>query len=68
MYRYYLTQRPPVPGAVPNNPGMEIEDYGIKRYVGGGMHAWGHVDYVDKLKTEVVSQYELVYGGQSDGC
>ena len=63
MYRYYLTQRPPVPGAVPEMKDMEIEDYGSKQYVGGGMHAWGHVDYPDKLKLEAVNQYELVYGG-----
>lgn len=63
MYRYYLTQRPPVPGAVPNKKGMEVEDYGTKQYVGGGMHAWGHVDYKEELKPEVARRYELKYGG-----
>jgi hypothetical protein len=63
MYRYYLTQRPPVPGAVPKMKGMEIEDYGSKQYVGGGMHAWGHVDYKKELVPEVARRYELKYGG-----
>lgn len=63
MYRYYLTQRPPVPGAVPNKKGMEVEDYGTKQYVGGGMYAWGRADYPQKLKPEEQYRYELIFEG-----
>ena len=40
MYRYYLTQRPPEPGAVPKHPGMIVEDYGEKKKIGTVVGAW----------------------------
>ena len=63
MYRYYTTQRPPMLGGIPQHEGMEIEDYGTRKYVGGGVHAWGYVDYPKELVPEVARRYELKYGG-----
>lgn len=67
MYRYYLTQRPPMPGASPRHPGMIMADYGYKKCVYSGIKAWGHADYPQKLSDRDITDYELVYGGQLDG-
>ena len=62
-YRYYLTQRPPSPGAQPKGF-IAMEDYGVRKPLSNGKLAWGHVDYKEKLTKGQVTEYELKYGGQ----
>ncbi len=52
-YRYYTTQRPPGPGAVPAGA-KYVESYDSK--IKG---AWGYVDYDKPLTPKQISDYEL---------
>ena len=68
MFRYYLTQRPPMPGAVPKHPGMIVEDYGCKKCVDGSIYAYGHVDYPMILPERERFDYELIEGYGGNVC
>lgn len=59
-YRYYLTMRPPAPGAIPLRPEpSKVRDYGRRTDTGHGFAAWGFVEYMEPLTDEQVSAYEL---------
>ena len=59
-YRYYLTQRPPVPGAVPNSNAITAaEDFGIRKEVPMIGEAYGWVEYEKPLTNEETERYEL---------
>jgi hypothetical protein len=59
MERYYLTQRPPSPGAFPGKP-ANMEAYDQKAYVEEiGRPAWGWVEYREPLTEKQAAEYEL---------
>lgn len=59
-YRYYLTQRPPAPGAVPESRRIRaVEDFGGKRYVQRIGEAYGWVEYDQPLTQIQIHSYEL---------
>ena len=76
-YRYYLTQRPPAPGAVPESRRVRaVEDFGGKRYVQRIGEAYGWVEYDQPLTqiqihsyelTEVTNPYEIIFENGSKG-
>lgn len=58
--RYYLTQRPPSPGAFPGKP-VRVVSFDSKKHVEAiGCRAWGWVEYDEPLTEKQVSDYELV--------
>jgi len=67
MFRYYLTQRPPMPGAFPNRPdnrAVSIEDYDGRKPVSGlSKPAWGAVTYEKPLSNRHIREYELAEAG-----
>ena len=69
MNRYYLTQRPPMPGAFPkpaDNRVLSVESFDEKTYcMQIGQLAWGYIEYEHPLSEQQVSSYELVKGGQT---
>lgn len=59
MIRYYLTQRPPMPGAFPGKP-TKIETYDERKYVSEiERQAWGWVEYQEPLTEKQTEDYEL---------
>ena len=58
-YRYYLKNRPPGIGTIPDNPAY-VEDWGT-RLESPIMHrgAWGCVEYEQALTQEQIYNYEL---------
>ena len=59
MARYYLTQRPPSPGAFPGRP-TDLEAFDTKIYIEEiGRPAWGWVEYQEPLTDKQVDEYEL---------
>ena len=63
VYRYYLIQRGPGPGAIPkpwDDSIIDVKDYGTKIYIGEiDREAWGHVEYKYPLNSKSISDYEL---------
>lgn len=67
VFRYYLTQRPPMPGAFPKPEGVNVwglESFDDKRLV-PMLHsqAWGYVEYDAPLTQKQIRQYELREAG-----
>lgn len=64
MYKYYLTQRPPMPGAFPKPQGnevVEICDFGGQRLCREiGREAWGSVTYKRPVSEVLVNSFEMV--------
>lgn len=65
MKRYYLTERPPMPGAIPGGGKVtNVEDFGWKVLcdIGNGcsIMAWGYIETKKPLTEEEITQYELV--------
>lgn len=59
LYRYYLTQRSPGPGTIPNGA-VNTESFDTKQNVPGiGRQAWGYVEYSEPLSSTVIDDYEL---------
>lgn len=59
-YRYYTTQRPPAPGAIPMRPRPKrVKDFGRRETTRHGFPAWGYVEYDEPLSDEQVATYEL---------
>lgn len=75
-YRYYLTQRPPMPGAFPNKEGNRAERIheNEKReaqvvYKPTVILTYGYVEYPKVLSSEDVKAYELTPGKtECNGC
>lgn len=60
IYCYFMTQRPPMPGAMPKEGLYEIEDYDAKKFVPEvGCTAYAKLYYGRELSKEEVKQYEL---------
>lgn len=60
--RYYLTERPPMPGTFPNHDVVNVMDYGEKIFIEEiNAEAWGYVDYSDPLRESEINAYELTY-------
>ncbi|MBP3406738.1 MAG: hypothetical protein J6N18_11595 [Kiritimatiellae bacterium] len=67
MHRYYATQRPPTPGAIPAGA-WNICCYEERRYVPEiDRMAWGWVEYRETLTPEEISDFELVSEPREDG-
>lgn len=62
-YIYYLTQRPPMPGAFPKPAGNKILDvvsFDDRTYIEEiGKDAWGYVTYSEPLSQQDIDDYEL---------
>lgn len=58
MYRYYLTQRPVGPWALPGRP-EKIVNFDSSEEVPGIGPAWGYLEYRESLDDEAVDWYEL---------
>lgn len=60
MTRYYLTHRPPAPGAFPGKP-VNLQSFDDRKYVEEiGRPAWGWVEYEEPLTEKQAADYELV--------
>ena len=61
MYSYYMTQRPPMPGAMPEE-GLEfIDEENRLRFINEiGCDAYARLTYNRELTAKEVSDYELV--------
>lgn len=63
MFRYYLSQRPPMPGAFPRFAAT-VEDFGERKEVPGVRRpVWGYVEYEAPLSHSQMEQYELREAG-----
>lgn len=62
-YKYYLLERPPMPGAFPNeksNPPIEIIAFDEKRRIDEQeISVWGYVSYEKPLSLQEIEDYEL---------
>lgn len=64
-YRYYLTLRPPAPGAIPSAPVggniIEVVSFDEKTFVESiGREAWGYVEYDKPIDAKVLDQYDMI--------
>lgn len=66
-YRYYLTQRPPMPGAFPkpvDNPVEALIGLDKRKFVKEiNREAWGYVEYKKPLPEKEARSYELTEAG-----
>lgn len=59
-YRYYLTQRPPMPGAFPEKNLLDLESFDDRTFIPEiDRMAWGYVEYEQELTAEEIAGYEL---------
>ena len=66
MYSYFMTQRPPMPGAMPRDGLVDIEEYDSREYRYEIMReAWAKLVYSRELTRQEMSDYELVPGTYS---
>ena len=67
MYRYYLTQRPAMPGTFPKPQGnkvLSVQNFDERAFCKEiGREAWAYLDYFAPLPGETVRSYEMVKGG-----
>ena len=63
-YRYYLTQRPPAPGAIPRGSKNTVS-FDTKQEV-DGLEAWGYVEYDKPLTEQQISDYELTENSEME--
>lgn len=70
MYRYYLIQRPAMPGAFPKPQGnrvLSIENYDERTFCEEiDREAWGYVEYEKPVSAVLLHNYEMVEGGVRD--
>ena len=60
-YTYFMTQRPPMPGAMPKNGLSDIHEYDGQDYISEiGRKAYARLEYNRKLSDQEVRDYELV--------
>lgn len=60
IYCYFMTQRPPMPGAMPKEGLDKIEEYDKKKFIHElGCTAYAKVYYNRELTKDEVKQYEL---------
>lgn len=66
--RYYLTERPPMPGTFPKHDVVNVMDYGEKIFIEEiNAEAWGYVEYEDPLRESEINAYELTYDNTEKG-
>lgn len=58
VYRYYCQFRPPMPGAIPRDGLVNIDDYDYPQSF-NGISAWGFAEYSRPLTEKEVHDYEL---------
>lgn len=63
MFKYYMTQRPAMPGAMPKEGLMEIEDFDPTKPIDGVGRAYARLTYNRQLSEKEVFSYELMYDG-----
>lgn len=63
MFRYYMTQRPPTPGAFPRFAANVVSFDERKEVPNLGCNAWGYVEYEAPLEWERIYNYELQEAG-----
>lgn len=63
MYRYYLTQRPPMPGAFPRFAANVVAFDDRKEVPNLASNAWGYVEYEAPLTQRQIRDYELMETG-----
>lgn len=67
MHRYYLTQRPAMPGTFPRPQGnrvLSVENFDERTFCEEiGRDAWGYVAYKKPLSDKETKSYELTKGG-----
>lgn len=63
MFRYYLTERPPMPGAFPRFAANVVSFDERKEVPNLGYNAWGYVEYEAPLEWEQIYNYELQEAG-----
>ncbi len=70
MYRYYLTQRPAMPGTFHKPQGnrvLSIENFDERTFCEEiGREAWGYVEYEKPVSAVLLRNYEMVEGGACD--
>ena len=60
-YNYYMTQRPPMPGAMPMDGLMYIDEFVVKTYCEPiECEAYARVTYSRELTAKEISDYELI--------
>ena len=60
QYSYYMTQRPPAPGAMPTDGLLTVEEYDKKTYVAEiARDSYAELIYGRMLTLEEIDQYEL---------
>ena len=59
-YRYYATQRPPMPGCIPKGASefVFLDERPLVEEI--GRPAWGYAEYSRKLTNVEIAEYELV--------
>lgn len=68
MWRYYSTERPLTPGAIPRQrEAVEVVNYDEQRRLvwmdddsADQVRAWGYAEYRERLTPKEVEQYELL--------
>lgn len=69
-YRYYLTQRPPMPGSFPKPQGnkvLALKGFGTREPVAEtGRSAWGYVEYERPLSKVLLADFEMIEGGKGN--
>ena len=64
MFRYYLRQRPPMPGAFPHSrSAVNIVGFDERKEIPNVGPAWGYVEYESALPMKEVRNYELREAG-----
>lgn len=67
MHRYYLTQRPAMPGTFPKPQGnrvQRVENFDRRTFCEEvGRDAWAYVEYEKPVSDVLLHNYEMVEGG-----
>jgi kininogen-1 len=65
LHKYYMLQRPPVPGSIPGEGLYQTKDFEERREcMGKTVRAWGWALYTRRLELSELAGYELAYGGE----
>lgn len=62
-FRYYLTQRPPMPGTFPSGATKVVSFDDRTKIKNLARGAWGYVEYATPLDLEEIGDYELMEAG-----
>lgn len=66
MYRYFLPERPPMPGTVPKHDLDHVCEFDSKMMVlfenGRMVECYGYAEYAKPLTEQEIKEYELIPG------